>query len=170
MRCCHLPWVGSARGSRRALRTHSPRFLFHCPILRRQILGFRRRDVGEKPWGNRGRDRGGPALSESRAGPNRAGRSLDGAVTFRATDLPDGQISNGSCSCVSSPLKKNISVFPKRKSALYPSPSRPTEGRHAIVTVAGRDAVDASGASDEGAFLRTAKSCGPDAPTLASSS
>jgi hypothetical protein len=29
--------------------------------------------------------------------------------------------------------------------------------------------VDAGGASDEGAILRTAKSCGPDAPTLASS-
>src|SRR5882757_5920245 len=28
--------------------------------------------------------------------------------------------------------------------------SRPTEGRHAIVTAAGRDAVDADGASDEG--------------------
>jgi hypothetical protein len=33
-----------------------------------------------------------------------------------------------------------------------------------------RDAVDASGAFDDGAGLRTAKSCGPDAPTLASSS
>jgi hypothetical protein len=88
MCCCHLPWVGSARGSRRARRTHSPRLLFHCSILRRQILGFRRRDVGEKPWGNRSRNRGGPALSESRAGSNRAGRALDGAVTFRATDLP----------------------------------------------------------------------------------
>ena len=30
-----------------------------------------------------------------------------------------------------------------------------------------RDAVDASGAADESANLRTAKSCGPDAPTLA---
>ena len=27
--------------------------------------------------------------------------------------------------------------------------------------------MDAGGASDEGACLRTAKSCGPDAPTLA---
>jgi hypothetical protein len=32
-----------------------------------------------------------------------------------------------------------------------------------------RDAVDASGAEDEGAALRTAKSCGPDASTPASS-
>jgi hypothetical protein len=38
-----------------------------------------------------------------------------------------------------------------------------------IVTDAGWDAVDAGGAKDEGACLRTAKSCGPDAPTLASS-
>ena len=45
----------------------------------------------------------------------------------------------------------------------------PLEGRLAIVTDAGRDAMDASGALDESASLRTAKSCGPDAPTLASS-
>jgi hypothetical protein len=45
----------------------------------------------------------------------------------------------------------------------------PHEGRIAIVTDAGWDAVDASGASDEGADLRTAKSCGSDASTLASS-
>ena len=32
-----------------------------------------------------------------------------------------------------------------------------------------RDAMDAGGAADESAYLRTAKSCGPDAPTLASS-
>jgi hypothetical protein len=47
---------------------------------------------------------------------------------------------------------------------------RLTEGRLAIVTNARRDAMDVGGASDEGACLRTAKSCGPDAPTLASSS
>jgi hypothetical protein len=47
--------------------------------------------------------------------------------------------------------------------------SRPTEGRLAIVTDAGRDAMAAGGASDEGVRRRTAKSCGPDAPTLASS-
>jgi hypothetical protein len=46
---------------------------------------------------------------------------------------------------------------------------RPDGGRIAIVTDAGRDAVDADGALDEGACLRTAKSCGPDASTLASS-
>jgi hypothetical protein len=38
-----------------------------------------------------------------------------------------------------------------------------------IVANAERDAVDAGGAKDEGAVLRTAKSCGPDASTPASS-
>jgi hypothetical protein len=33
------------------------------------------------------------------------------------------------------------------------SPSRPTEGRLAIVTDAGRDAVDAARATDESAFV-----------------
>jgi hypothetical protein len=45
----------------------------------------------------------------------------------------------------------------------------PLEGRIAIVTNAGRDAMDAGGAIDESAGLRTAKSCGPDASTPASS-
>jgi hypothetical protein len=44
---------------------------------------------------------------------------------------------------LSSPLCKNISVFPNPKSELYDSPSRLTEGRFAIVTDARRDAVDA---------------------------
>ena len=51
-------------------------------------------------------------------------------------------------------------------------PDRPTPHRGAFRDRHGRwvrDAVDASGAADESAGLRTAKSCGPDAPTLASS-
>ena len=48
-------------------------------------------------------------------------------------------------------------------------PSSPHEGRIAIVTDAGWDAVDAGGATDESACQRTAKSCGPDASTPASS-
>jgi hypothetical protein len=43
----------------------------------------------------------------------------------------------------------------------------PLEGRFAVVTDAGRDAVDAGGAADESAGPRTAKSYGPDASTLA---
>ena len=39
-----------------------------------------------------------------------------------------------------------------------------------IVTIAERDAVDAGCADNERRVMRTAKSCGPDAPTLASSS
>jgi hypothetical protein len=51
----------------------------------------------------------------------------------------------------------------------------PNEGRIMIVIYAGWDAVDATlsralFARDERQSLRTAKSCGPDAPTLASSS
>jgi hypothetical protein len=44
------------------------------------------------------------------------------------------------------------------------------EGRFAIVTDVERDAVDAGGALTKALGSRTAKSCGPDAPTLASSS
>ncbi len=42
-------------------------------------------------------------------------------------------------------------------------------GTLAIVTNVGRDAVDAFGAQDECINKRTAKSCGPDVPTLVSS-
>jgi hypothetical protein len=45
----------------------------------------------------------------------------------------------------------------------------PQEGRLAIVTDAGRDAVDARRRADEALLERTAKSCGPDASTPASS-
>jgi hypothetical protein len=41
------------------------------------------------------------------------------------------------------PHLQKFSDFPKTQITLYPSPSRPTEGRFAIVTNAGRDAVDA---------------------------
>jgi hypothetical protein len=44
------------------------------------------------------------------------------------------------------------------------------EGRIAIATNAGRDAMDADALLDEQRMKRTAKSCGPDASTLASSS
>jgi hypothetical protein len=44
---------------------------------------------------------------------------------------------------LSSPIGKNISVFPKCKSSYMIRRPVPKEGRHAIVTAAGRDAVDA---------------------------
>src|SRR5438045_5233266 len=69
---------------------------------------------------------------------------------------------------VQSQLQKYFRSSPKQITSLV-APSRPTEGRIAIVTNAGRDAVDARVSLDERTLKRTAKSCGPDAPTLASS-
>src|ERR1700721_3678929 len=78
-----------------------------------------------------------------------------------------GQIADS----VSSPSRKNILVFFSPKSLLHPPHPALTRGayrdRHGRWV---RDAVDAGGAKDESAYLRTAKACGPDAPTLASSS
>ena len=51
----------------------------------------------------------------------------------------------------------------------YLSGIPPTKGALRNVNNAGRDAVDAGNASDEGVFLRTEKSCGPGTPTLVSS-
>jgi hypothetical protein len=72
---------------------------------------------------------------------------------------------------VSSPFCKNILIF-RNPNQLYMSCRLvPTTGALAIVTNAGRDAVDAGGATDERIELswRTAKTCGPDASVLASS-
>src|ERR1700730_13373151 len=52
--------------------------------------------------------------------------------------------SGGLLTAVSSPLCKNISVFTPPKSHLEPWASHPTRGALAIVTNAGRDAVDAA--------------------------
>jgi hypothetical protein len=90
---------------------------------------------------------------------------------------------------LSSPVCKNISLHPSGKSSLQVRaiPSH-TEGRIAIVTDAGWDAVDAAASCARGdrragsyvpvsghqasrreMLQRTAKSCGPDTPTLVSS-
>jgi hypothetical protein len=65
--------------------------------------------------------------------------------------LPDGQIIwaiyRPSCPA---PLKK-YSDFPKTQITLYPRPSCPTEGRFAIVTDAGQDAVDVEAPITNGA-------------------
>ncbi|SHG38478.1 hypothetical protein [Bradyrhizobium erythrophlei] len=53
---------------------------------------------------------------------------------------------------VQSRLKK-YSVFPKSQISLYPQPFTPLEGRIAIVTDAGLDAMDAGGAKDESVLL-----------------
>ena len=88
MRCCDLLWVDSARGSRRALRTRSPRILCRCPALRRQILGVCRRGMGAESRGHRGRNRSCQALPQGRPCPNRAGR-VDGAVMRLTAPRPD---------------------------------------------------------------------------------
>jgi hypothetical protein len=67
------------------------------------------------------------------------------------TDLPDGQISDRPVSLRVQPLLQKYSDFPKTKISLYPQPSRSTEGRLAIVTDAGRDAVDADAPITNGA-------------------
>src|SRR5713226_5542748 len=68
--------------------------------------------------------------------------------SYTSTELPDGQISDLP---VQPPLQK-IFRFPRRANHLYKlGPSRPTEGRLAIVTDAGRDAVDADALLTNGA-------------------
>jgi hypothetical protein len=52
---------------------------------------------------------------------------------------------------LSSPSIKNIPIFRSTKSLLYLLSSRPPEGRFAIVTDAGRDAVDADALLTNGA-------------------
>jgi hypothetical protein len=89
---------------------------------------------------------------------------------------------------VSSARAKNISLGGLVETDLLIPPSHPTRGALAIVTNAGRDAVDAaafcvrrdrragrktcerSTARGREMLQRTAKSCGPDTPTLVSSS
>src|SRR2546429_6849960 len=52
------------------------------------------------------------------------------------------------------------------KSVVYPRCPVPMEGRLAIVTNAGRDAVDAAARETNAVCLRTAKACGSDAPIV----
>ncbi|SHK53744.1 hypothetical protein SAMN05444159_3517 [Bradyrhizobium lablabi] len=68
-------------------------------------------------------------------------------ATTPAAQLPDGQITN----FLSSPLRKNISVFPKYKSSYMIHRPASLEGRFAIVTDARRDAVDADAPITNGA-------------------
>jgi hypothetical protein len=92
------------------------------------------------------------------------------ATAYPSADLlicPTGKSVSLLIFCLASFAK--IFRFPRRANHLYTlAPSRLTQGRLAIVTDAGRDAVDAGALSDERRATRTAKSCGPDASTLAS--
>jgi hypothetical protein len=59
-------------------------------------------------------------------------------------DLPDGQIKSAPPERFVQPSRKKYSAFPNTQISSITLPSRPTEGRLAIVTDAGRDAVDAA--------------------------
>jgi hypothetical protein len=82
----------------------------------------------------------------------------------KRTDLPDGVF----LIPLSSPFQKNISLFQKPKSVVMFAPSRPHKrgGSRSSRTLR-RDAVDALATQDERRLKRTAKACGPGAPTLA---
>jgi hypothetical protein len=71
---------------------------------------------------------------------------------------PSGGLSTGVSSLISD-IPKNISVPMYPKSHLELSPSRPTEGRIAIVTDAGWDAVDAAALAREGSAGQVDEAC-----------
>jgi hypothetical protein len=79
--------------------------------------------------------------------------------------LPDGQITE---SCPA-PFAKKFRFALTPNQHYIPRRLVPQRGARAIVTDAGRDAVDIDGAEDDRRLRWTAKSCGPDAPTLESS-
>jgi hypothetical protein len=68
---------------------------------------------------------------------------------------------------LSSPFRKNISVFQKPKSVVEKAHPVPIRGALANVINVGRDAVGAHAATDERGMKRKAKSCGPGAAVLA---
>jgi len=65
--------------------------------------------------------------------------------------LPDGQISRAIYRPLSSPFCKNILIFRTPNQFYIPRRLVPSEGRFAIVTDAGRDAVDADAPITNGA-------------------
>ena len=124
----------------------------------------------------------------------RGGDGFRGAQCIQRNDnktaqviCPSGCLSTG-VSCLISDFPKNISIPTYPKSDLELSHPTPPEGLIMIVTDAGWNAVDAAALARDGiagqverpvsdhqasrrtALTRTAKSCGPDAPMLASSS
>src|SRR5580698_1263089 len=69
----------------------------------------------------------------------------------------------------SSPFCKNILVFRRPKSVVYLSPSRPTQRGGSRRHGRGAGCGGRGGALDGRCLQRTAKTCGPDTPTLVSS-
>jgi hypothetical protein len=75
------------------------------------------------------------------------------------SDLPDGLF----CKFAVQPSSQKYFASPIGRSSFIDCTVHPTEGRIAIVTNAGLDAMDADGGARRAALTRTAKSCGPDA-------
>jgi hypothetical protein len=69
------------------------------------------------------------------------------ATLDMSTDLPDGQITEFPVQ----PFAQKYSASPFARNSFIDSRVPPTEGRHAIVTVAARDAVDADALLTNGA-------------------
>jgi hypothetical protein len=133
------------------------------------------------------RDRGGRPRDCS---PDRISAHFRASSTGRMNDLPQVICpSGGLLTGVSSPISKNISLHPSGKSSLQIRAIPPHQrGVSRSSRTRGADAVDAAAfcaqrdcragdeplsdhqASGREMLQRTAKSCGPDAPTLASSS
>src|ERR1700693_915484 len=74
-----------------------------------------------------------------------------------------------SAKTVSSPLCKNILVFRRPKSVVCLLPSRPTQRGGSRRHGRGAGCGGRGGALDGRGLQRTAKTCGPDTPTLVSS-
>ncbi len=125
---------------------------------------------------------GTPAAAKSSSRPTRANPAPNSApppapAAARRGIAAGGRSGNNNPIC---PTGKSLNPVQARSQKYFcfsetqitpiSSPSRPEEGRCAIVTNAGRDAVDAEGVARRARLKRTEKSCGPDAPTLASSS
>ncbi len=120
---------------------------------------------------------------------SRIARSLSSGARSRDLSAPSGLRSRRELPARTNSLSLLRPIDPTGKSPkTCPAPSRkifrfaiganhlpvrrcpvPLRGALRNVTNAERDAVDADGAEDEQRRMRTAKSCGPDAPTLASS-
>src|SRR6202166_1445824 len=68
---------------------------------------------------------------------------------------------------LSSPRVKNISLFPKPKSVVVFAPSRSSRGAFRERHGRGAGCGGRNGDARRAALMRTAKACGPGAPTLA---
>ena len=112
-----------------------------------------------------GRSKPAPAARSPRH--RRSGRRLDRPGDLRATAklLSRFKLIWAVQSC----SQKYFPLALTQITSISPAVSPHFEGRIAIVTDAGWDAMDAGGAADESVVLRTAKPCGPGTPTLVSS-